>query len=144
METTDQNGEQTKRFKGPGGTPGGVGTFLLGLAMTIAGAYLIMNQVQVTSGYWMWWGPNTFGLTLVPLMIGIGLLFFNGKSLAGRLLVGAGLVIIFAGIIANLSIYFRQTSLYNALIMLALFAGGLGLIARSLKSYESKNESPDR
>jgi multisubunit Na+/H+ antiporter MnhF subunit len=115
---------------------------LLGLAMTVAGGYLILNQVQVTSGFWYWWGPNTFGLTLVPLMIGIGLLFFNGKSLAGRLLVGTGLVIIFAGIIANLNIYFHRTSLFNVLIMLALLAGGLGLIVRSLRSYESKNESP--
>jgi hypothetical protein len=36
----------------------------------------------------------------------------------------------------------RQTSRYNVLLMLALFAGGLGLIARSPKSYESKDESP--
>jgi multisubunit Na+/H+ antiporter MnhF subunit len=142
METTTQRDIQTKHFQGPGGTPGGVGTFLLGLAMTVAGGYLILNQVQVTSGFWYWWGPNTFGLTLVPLMIGIGLLFFNGKSLAGRLLVGTGLVIIFAGIIANLNIYFHRTSLFNVLIMLALLAGGLGLIVRSLRSYESKNESP--
>jgi hypothetical protein len=119
----------------PGGTPGGLGTFLFGLALTIAGAYLIMNQVQVTSGYWGWWGPNTFGLTLIPLMIGIALLFFNGKSIAGWLLAGAGSVIILVGIIANLEIYSRQTSLFNVIIMLALFAAGLGLMARSLRHY---------
>ena len=125
--------EQKRRFQGPGGTPGGVGMFLFGLALAIAGGYLIMNQVTVGSGYWTWWGPNTFGLTLLPLVIGIGFLFFNGKSIVGWLLAGAGAVIIFVGIISSLHIYYQQTSLFNTILMLTLFAGGLGLMARSLK-----------
>ena len=132
-ESEDFNQEYKRRFEGPGGTPGGLGMFLFGLALTIAGGYLIMNQVQVTSAYWSWWGTNTFGLTLIPLIIGIGLLFFNGKSIIGWLLAGGGLVVILVGVIANLGIYFRQTSLFNVLIMLTLFAAGLGLMARSFK-----------
>jgi hypothetical protein len=128
------NDEILNRFKNPGGTRGGLGTFLLGLALAVAGGYLIMNQVQVTSGYWHWWGGNTFGLTLIPLVIGIALLFFNSRSIAGWVLTGAGAIIIFVGIIANLQIYFRQTSLFNTILMLVLFAAGLGLIARSFKS----------
>ena len=108
--------------------------FIFGAALSVSGGYLIMNQVQVTSGYWSWWGTNTFGLTLIPLVIGLGLLFFDGKSIAGWVLAGAGAVIIFAGILANLQIYFRQTSLFNVILMLALFAAGLGLMARALKS----------
>jgi len=107
--------------------------FLFGLVLTIAGGYLIMNQVQVTSGYWQWFGTNTFGLTLIPLIIGIGLLFFNGRSIIGWLLAGGGAVIIFVGILANLTIYFRTTSLFNTILMLVLFVAGLGLMARSLK-----------
>ena len=108
--------------------------FIFGAALAVAGGYLIMNQVQVTSGYWSWWGTNTFGLTLIPLVIGLGLLFFDGKSIAGWVLAGAGTVIIFVGILANLQIYFRQTSLFNVIVMLALFAAGLGLMARAIKS----------
>src|SRR4051794_37495405 len=129
-ETEEEPGNP--RFS-PGGTPGGIGMFLFGLALAIAGGYLIMNQVQVTSGYWQWWGPNTFGLTLLPLVIGIGLLFFNGRSIAGWLLAGGGAVIIFVGILSNLQIYFQQTSLFNTILMLTLFAAGLGLMARALK-----------
>jgi hypothetical protein len=125
-----------RRFEGAGGTPGGVGMFLFGLALAIAGGYLIMQQVQVTSGYWRWWGTNTFGLTLIPLVIGIGLLFFNSKSIAGWVLAGGGAVIIFVGILAHLEIYFRQTTLFNVILMLTLFAAGLGLMARSLKRSE--------
>lgn len=131
MDDERQQPESYRRFS-PGGTPGGLGTFIVGLVMSIAGGYLVMNQVQVTSGYWGWFGQNTFGLTLLPLIIGIGLLFFNGKSIIGWLLAGAGAVIIFAGVLANLHIYFAQTSLYNLIIMLVLFAGGLGLMARAV------------
>ena len=108
--------------------------FVFGLALAIAGGYLIMNQVQVTTGYWSWWGTNTFGLTLLPLVIGIGLLFFDGRSIAGWVLAGGGAVIIFVGILVHLQIYFQNTSLFNVIVMLVLFAGGLGLMARALKS----------
>ncbi|MEK6325416.1 MAG: hypothetical protein AABN33_27565 [Acidobacteriota bacterium] len=133
-EKEPQHSDTTRKFQGPGGTPGGLGMFIFGLALAIAGGYLIMNQVQVTSGYWHWWGPNTFGLTLIPLVIGLGLLFYDGRSIAGWVLAGGGTVIIFAGILANLQIYFQQTTLFNVILMLTMFAAGLGLMARALKS----------
>ena len=126
--------------KGAGGTPGGVGTFLGGLAMMVVGGYLLLQQVQVHSGFWDWFGPYTFGLSLLPLLVGIGFLFFDGKSVAGWLLTGAGALIIVAGIVANLQIWFRPTSLYNTLIMLGLIAGGVGLVARSLKARPEAKE----
>jgi hypothetical protein len=121
-------------LQGAGGTPGGLGTFFFGLAMTVAGGYLLTNQVIVTSGAWYWWGYNAFGLSLLPLLLGISLLFFNGRSLSGWFLTGAGTVIIFVGILAHLEIYFRPTSLFNTLLMLVLLVGGLGLVARSLRA----------
>jgi len=124
------------RFNGAGGTPGGVLEFFIGLGMTVAGAYLLTNQVTVTSGFWSIYGRSAFGLTLVPLIFGIGILFFNGKSIVGWLLLFAGGVIIFAGIITNLQIYFQPTSLFNTIMMLVLFAGGIGLVARSLISHK--------
>ena len=77
---------------------------------------------------------NTFGLSLIPFIIGIGFLFYNGKSVTGWLLTIAGLVIILAGILMSLHIYFQPTSLFNTLIMLVLLFGGLGLIIRSLRA----------
>lgn len=120
--------------RGAGGTSGGIGQFLIGLGMAIAGGWLLTNQVTVTSGYWHLWGYNGFGLSLLPLILGIGFLFFNGRSVIGWLLTFAGAVIIFVGILTNLDIYFRPTSLFNTLLMLVLFAGGIGLVARSLRA----------
>jgi uncharacterized protein len=43
-------------------------------------------------------------------------------------------VILVAGIIVNLDIHFRQTSLFNTLVMLVLLFRGVGLIFRSLRA----------
>jgi hypothetical protein len=120
--------------RGAGGTPGGLGEFFTGLAMAAGGGYLLFNQVTVTSGFWQLWGYNAFGISLIPLLIGIGLLFFDGRSKLGWLLTAFGALIILLGILSNLTIFFRPTSLFNTLIILALLAGGLGLIARSLRT----------
>jgi len=122
-------------LKNVGGTSGGIWEFLIGLAMAVAGGYMLISRVTVMSGFWNWGGYNTFGLSLVPLVIGIGIVFFNGKSIIGWLLVFVGIVIIGAGILMNLQIFFQPTSLFNTIVMLILFAGGIGLIARSVAAH---------
>jgi hypothetical protein len=119
--------------RGAGGTEGGVGQFLVGLVMAVGGACLLTQQVMVTTGFWGWFGPHTFGLTLLPLIVGIGVLFFDGKSVLGWVLTVCGAVLIFLGILMNLRVYFETTSLFNTLVMLLMLAGGLGLVARSLR-----------
>jgi len=121
--------------RGAGGTPGGISEFLIGLAMSAAGGYLLLNQVQVHTSFWHQWGGASFGLALLPLLIGVALLFFSGKSVLGWLLTLGGTAIILAGILMNLDIYFQQTSLFNTLVMLVFLFGGLGLIARALKAH---------
>jgi hypothetical protein len=121
-----------------GGTPGGLGHFLLGFVMTCVGGYLVSHQVSVVGSYWGFYGPSTFGITLIPMLFGIGILFFNGRSLIGRLLTLGGAFFILAGVIANMHIYFQPTSLFNTIVMLVLLVGGLGLIARSMSSHHAE------
>ena len=102
--------------------------------MAVAGGYLILNQVQVTTSFWRFGQYGGFGLTLLPLLVGIALLFYNGRSVVGWLLTSAGAAIILAGVLMNMDVYFRQTSLFNTIVMLGLLFGGLGLIARSLRT----------
>ncbi len=115
----------------------------MGLVMLVVGGYLLFNHVQVHGGYWgsNWFGTGygtSFGITLIPMLFGVAILFANGKSVIGRVLTAGGLLMIFTGIIANLDIHFRQTSLLNTLIMLVLIVGGIGLIARSVMPMERK------
>jgi hypothetical protein len=99
----------TLNQRGAGGTPGGVGQFFIGQY-------------------------GGFGLTMLPLLVGIAFLFYNGKSIIGWLLTAVGAAIILAAILMNMDIYFRQTTLFNTIVMLGLLFGGLGLVARSLRA----------
>jgi hypothetical protein len=124
-----------------GGTPGGLGSFFMGFVMTCVGGYLISNQVSVVGSYWSFWGFNSFGITLLPMLFGIGILFFSGRSTIGWLLTIGGALFILAGVIANMHIYFRPTSLFNTVVMLVLLVGGLGLLARSLRSHPASAQT---
>jgi hypothetical protein len=132
-------------IKNVGGTPGGARTFLLGLIMAVVGGYLLLQEVSVYGGYWNWGFAGgygrSFGISLLPLLFGIGILFYDGSSFAGRLLTGLGALIILAGIILNLDIHFQQTSLFNTLLVLVLIVGGVGLIVRAVMPMgEAKQE----
>jgi len=119
-------------LKRPGGTSGGLAEFVIGLIMTVAGGYMLISRVIVTSGFWNWGGYNTFGLSLVPLIFGIAFVFFNGRSIIGWVLIAISIIVIASGILMNPQIYFQPTSLFNTVVMLVLFAGGIGLIARAV------------
>jgi hypothetical protein len=126
---------EDRRLSDVGGTPGGLGHFLMGFAMACVGGYLLMHQVIVQGSYWVFHGENAFGITLLPLLFGIGLLFWNGRSAIGWLLTVGGALFILAGVIANLHIYFRSTTLFDTVVMLVLLVGGIGLIVRSLSPH---------
>ena len=127
--------DDESRIRGAGGTPGGIGEFVIGLVMVVIGAYLITNRIVVVSSYWSFGGYSMFGLSLLPLIIGIGILFFNGRSIVGWILLFLGVVIIFAGVLMNLQIYFQATSLFATIVMIVLLAGGIGLIFRALAPH---------
>ena len=130
---------ENRSFSDVGGTPGGLGTFLLGFFMVCIGGFLITNQVKVVGSYWSFWGANSFGITLIPLLFGVGILFWSGKSVIGWMLTIAGALFILAGVIANMHIFFQAASLFETLVMLVLLVGGLGLIARAILPREAKS-----
>lgn len=115
-----------------------LGHLAAGLIMGSLGGYLLLNQVTVGGSYWSFWGSSSFGITLLPLLFGVAILFFKSRSLLGWFLTTLGTLFVFAGIIANLHIYFQPTSLFNALVILILLVGGVALVARSLFSRHSE------
>ncbi len=120
-------------MRGAGGSDGGLILFLIGVVMAVAGGWLLTNQVVVTGGHWTIWGYNSFGLSLIPFIVGVIVLFFDNRSSLGWLLLIAGVTIILAGVLVNMRIYFQPTSLFNTLTMLVLLFGGIGLLIRALR-----------
>jgi hypothetical protein len=129
------------RLANPGGTRGGMGEFLVGLAMLVAGGWLFMDNVVITSGNWgtLRWGnfTSSFGVALIPLIAGVIALFYNGRSVLGWLLTIGSAIAITVGIIASLSAHWRPSSLAFTIITFVLIAGGIGVIARGLRDHSS-------
>jgi len=130
-----------KKFEGPGGTPGGAAEVLVGLIMIAVGVYIVFDHVTVHTAFWRFWGgPNTsFGLTLLPLLGGIGVLFFNGRSMLGWVLTVGGITLILTGVLMNMDVYFRPTSLWGTIVMFGLIVAGLGVFARGLRAHPAKS-----
>jgi hypothetical protein len=133
-------GKAKAKFQGPGGTPGGGGETLIGLVMLAVGIYMVFDHVTVHTSYWRFFGSagTSFGATLLPLLVGVGALFFNGRSVIGWVLLVAGVGIILAGVLMNMDIYFRATSLWNTILMFGLIAAGLGLFAKGLRPHQAR------
>ena len=136
-------------IKGAGGTQGGVGRFFIGLAMMVGGGYLFFDAIKVTHHFSFARPLYSFGsfhltsgLTLIPLVFGVGLIFYNSKNILGWLLSAASLIMLGFGIISSIKFNLRHMSAFELIIMLVLMVGGLGLFLSSLRSSEREIESP--
>lgn len=124
--------------RGAGGTPGGLGEFVVGALLMALGGYLFLSHVQVSTSFWHFRsGQNAFGPLLILLVIGIGVLFFNGRSILGWLLTVGGLLAIVVGVVMNLDVYFHSTTLLHTLLMFGSFGAGIGLVVKSLRPHRS-------
>lgn len=127
-------------MRGAGGTDGGTGAFILGVIMAIAGSYLLLKGIIVRPSFGLgtvvfsFGGfPVTTGLILIPFLLGVGGIFFDSRQIWGWVLAALSLVAMIAGVIANLNIQLVAMSLFDFLVILVLFVGGVGLLLRSLR-----------
>ena len=108
-------------FQGAGGTSGGVGSFFLGLAMMCAGFYMLLNSIQVSQSFNL--GTALFhigafgggaavtgGMILIPLIFGIGMIFYDGRNLIGWVLGAGSVAALVFGVLAGLQFSLRSMS----------------------------------
>lgn len=134
-------------MRGAGGTSGGLGQFFLGFIMMCGGFYLLLNAISVTSSFGMGmrlYGFSAFGghysitsgMVMFPFMIGIGIIFYNGKNVLGWLLTIGSITALIFGVIASIRFSMKTMSAFDLITILVLALGGLGLFLRSLKSFD--------
>ncbi len=130
-------------MRGAGGTPGGTGQFWLGFLMMCGGFYMLLSSVSVRTSFGF--GGSLFsvsafggqfgvtgGMILIPFILGIGLVFYDRRNIAGWLLtIGASTAFIL-GVIASVNFRMHNITAFELLTMLILAFGGLGLLLRSL------------
>jgi hypothetical protein len=127
---------------GAGGTSGGIGKFFLGIAMFVAGMYLLLKNIYVQhnfgfgSPFFNVGGLSvTSGMILIPFIIGVAVLFFNAKNLLGWILTIGSVVLLIVGVISSIHFTLAGMSAFDILMILVLVAGGLGLFLSSFRNH---------
>lgn len=134
-------------MRGAGGTEGGVGRFILGLVMLIAGLYLFLDNIHVTNHFTLGAGLFQFsgvrvtsGMVLIPFLFGVGMIFYDAKNDWGWVLVIATLVMLLVGVITSLEFRLRPMSAFELMMILGLALGGIGLLLGSLRNVSSSGK----
>lgn len=109
-------------------------SFFMGLLCFGAGIFMVFQATDVRFVWYSWrfGGLNIpTGFVIIPLLIGIGLLFYNSKSILG-------LIIVLLTIIMSVTIAFRTTSLFMFVLMFGFILAGAGLLLRALFTKPKK------
>jgi len=122
--------------------------FLIGGCLFGAGGFLLANQVMVRSqiGITRGWGGGVafplgepgMGLLMVPLGIGVCLLFAGGVRRWANLLIWASLAALFVGVLNSVRMVLRPTTLWQLAVYVVMIAAGGGLMFRGLRAYDSE------
>lgn len=138
-------------MNGAGGTSGGSGQFFLGLVMMCGGFYLLLENVVVNSTFGM--GAQLFGfhgvgitggMILVPLVIGVAMIFYNARNYLGWLIALCSFAALVFGVISSVSLNLRTMSAFQLLCILTLAFGGVGLFLGSLRSHAREDRGARR
>jgi hypothetical protein len=132
-------------IQGAGGTSGGIGRFFIGLIMMIAGGYLFLNAIRITHHFHLRRAIYSFGgrfnltsgMVLIPLIFGIGFIFYNYKNLLGWILSIASLIMLGFGVISSIQFRMQNMSAFELIMVLILMIGGIGLFLSSFRTYDS-------
>lgn len=107
---------------------GGIGLILFGL-------FMLFQHIKVTSGLsslWGWGVGDSIGFTMVPLLLGIGWIFYNSRSVWGWLISAVSIVLIVFTAISGLRMYFAPISMIGLILMLAPMAIGAALTLKGM------------
>jgi hypothetical protein len=119
---------------------GSASNLILGFVMMCAGFYLLLQSIVVTENFFLGAGLYHFsflggasvtsGMILIPLVFGIGIIFYNTSNLLGWALALGSLAALLVGVIVNTHFTLRSMSLFEMLSIFVLAIGGLGLFLR--------------
>lgn len=112
--------------------------FVIGFLLTGGGIYWVLNSFVVSFSWgsiWSSFGISTAlatGLMLIPLLVGIGLVFFMEKKTLPGIVIALGLLIIFITLLTSVRFRPLSASLWQYVVMFGMIAAGAGLLAKSL------------
>lgn len=134
-------------MRGAGGNSGGLVHFFMGIAMMCGGFYMLFNAITVSSHFGLGYRLYSYsgygitgGMVLIPLIFGIGMIFYNSKNIFGWVLALGALVALVFGVLSSVRFNLRTMSSFDLIVILVLSVGGLGLFIRSLQNLGKEGE----
>lgn len=135
----------------PDAVPRNDAAYFGGLALLGLGLLLVFQHVRISSGFlsMLGIGSGGFGLLFIPLMIGIGMMFYNYKNKWAWVITAGSSIMILLTIIMTLTINFPGLSLMQAVIMFLPFALGGSFLVKGLGGPKGvmqsiKKQLPDK
>ena len=108
--------------------------FVLGILSLGGGLFLIGQAVSVSSVWGMGFSIGGVslpsGLIIVPLLIGIGMLFYNHKGRAWKYVTGLGIVFILLAIVLSVRITVHRIKLFEFVLMFGFTVAGIAMLLR--------------
>jgi hypothetical protein len=127
--------------------------FLIGGSLFCAGIFLFANQVTVQPQYtpfrpWGSWGGSSLlsfgtpgiGLLMLPLGLGVCLMFAGTYKRWANLLVWGSMGALLVGVLNSVRIAFVPATLWQLSITIVMIAAGGGLMFRSLGSEAEQQQ----
>lgn len=122
--------------RGSKSSSGSLMQFLIGLGLLGVGLFWIFQSVKVSTGYGSIFHIGRFavpnGTVIIPLLIGIVMLFVMEKKIFGWVVTGIGIAIILISIITSVQLHFYGTSLFEYILMFGFALVGGALVIKNL------------
>ncbi|MCM1227431.1 MAG: hypothetical protein NC320_08410 [Clostridium sp.] len=134
--------ESTNRSLGVDGCRGGrhgkndLLEFFIGLVLLGGGLFWVFQSVRVTTSWGTMWHIGGFsmpnGVIIIPLLIGVIMLFMMRRKLFGWIVVAVGILAILLSIMNSVSFRFISKSLFEYILMFGFVAVGAALVLKAL------------
>jgi hypothetical protein len=108
--------------------------YFAGLGLILTSVLLFFNHIHVGTGFLalLGMGGGGFGLLLIPLLIGIGWVFYDYKNKIGWAILAAACGLVFFSCLSSLLMTFPSISLLGLIMMLVPLALGSALLLKSV------------
>ncbi len=136
MEEINRNNRRISGKSSPKKEKNELLQFFIGLLLLGAGLFWIFQTVKVSTSWGSFYHLGGFsipnGTVIIPLLIGIIMLFMMERKIFGWIVTALGVVIILLTVIMSVRLHFTSTSLFNYVMMFAFVAVGGALVLRAL------------
>jgi hypothetical protein len=139
MEQIEKNNRAIYQKREPDYSGGGKNdliSFLVGLLLLGGGLFWVFQSVRVTTSWGSfyrfgnWAMPN--GVIIIPVLIGIIMLFVMRRKIFGWIVTSIGILAILLTIMNSVSFRFVSQSLFNYIFMFGFVAVGAALVIKAL------------